>query len=80
MQINLHESRMSLSELVKRALAGEEVIIGSNEGAPVVKLVPYEKPTKKRRTLGGWEGKVWIADDFDDIPEEIAKAFGIDDK
>ncbi|MBI1929117.1 hypothetical protein HYR99_33330 [Candidatus Poribacteria bacterium] len=38
MQINLHESGMSLSELVKRPLAGEEVIIGSDEGEPVVKL------------------------------------------
>ena len=24
--------------------------------------------------------KVWIADDFDDIPEEIAEAFGVNDQ
>lgn len=28
------------------------------------------------RPLGGWEGRVWIADDFDDLPDDIAEAFG----
>ena len=79
MQINIHESNMNLSQLVERVIAGEEVVI-DKEGEPVAKLVPYNRAKKERRTLGGWEGKVWIADDFDDIPDEIAEAFGINDK
>lgn len=35
---------------------------------------------KQQRTLGGWEGQVWMADDFDAIPDEIAIAFGITEK
>jgi hypothetical protein len=27
------------------------------------------------RTPGGLEGQIWIADDFDELPEEIAAAF-----
>jgi hypothetical protein len=40
----------------------------------MAKLVAYEKP-KVPRLLGGWEGRVWIADDFDELPEDIAAAF-----
>ena len=80
MQINIQKSDSSLSQLVARAIAGEEVIIESEAGDPIARLVPYEKKQNTPRTLGGWEGKVWIADDFDDIPEEIVEAFGINDK
>ena len=34
-------------------------------GIPCAKLVPLPKPTGKRKP-GGWEGKIRIADDFDD--------------
>lgn len=40
-QINIHENEGRLSELVKQVVAGEEVIIGSAEGEPVAKLIPY---------------------------------------
>lgn len=39
MQINILESRNRLSQLVRRAQQGEEVII-ANRGVPVVKMVP----------------------------------------
>jgi hypothetical protein len=29
-----------------------------------------------RRTGGVWNGRVVIADDFDDLPDDIASAFG----
>ena len=40
-------------------------MIIANAGKPVVKLVPVEQPEKKIRQFGGWEGQVWMADDFD---------------
>ena len=54
---------------------GEEVIIGK-AGKPVAKLVPYTHATSPR-TLGAgqWKGKIWIADDFDELPEDILKLF-----
>lgn len=61
---SIHEAKTHLSKLIQKALAGEEVII-ANAGKPVVKLVPVEQPEKKIRQFGGWEGQVWMADDFD---------------
>jgi prevent-host-death family protein len=43
--VNMHEAKASLSRLVERALAGEEVIIGRN-GEPLIQLVPVVKPTE----------------------------------
>ena len=39
MQVNILEAKNRLSELIKSAQAGEEVVI-ANRGQPVVKLVP----------------------------------------
>ena len=61
---SIHEAKTHLSKLIQKALAGEEVII-ANAGKPVVKLVAVEEPEKKIRQFGGWEGQVWMADDFD---------------
>ncbi len=61
---SIHEAKTHLSKLIQKALAGEEVII-ANAGKPVVKLVPVEQPEKKIRQFGGWEGQVWMAEDFD---------------
>ena len=80
MQINLHESDSYLSQLIERVIAGEEIIIGSGAGEPVAKIVPYQQKRPPRRVLGVWKGKVKIADDFDEIPAEIAEAFGINNK
>ena len=80
MQINIHEFDPRLSRLVERAIAGEEIIF-DKEGKPVAQLIPYDElPTRKPRRGGQWKGKVWIADDFDELPEEIAEAFGMEDK
>lgn len=32
---------------------------------------------KKTRELGQWENQIWIADDFDEWPDDIAKDLGI---
>jgi prevent-host-death family protein len=39
MQVNIMEAKSQLSQLVKAALTGEEVIIASH-GQPQVKLIP----------------------------------------
>jgi prevent-host-death family protein len=66
---NMHQAKSSLSRLVAKALAGEEVIIARN-GKPAVKLVPAEQETKPR-VPGRYKGKIWIAPDcFDPMSEE----------
>ena len=72
---NVSEAKTQLSALIEKAMAGEEVIIG-RAGKPVVKLVRYQRSEEQRRP-GALKGKIKIADDFDELPEDIADAFGI---
>jgi prevent-host-death family protein len=72
-QVNIHEAKTHLSRLVQRAAAGEEIII-AKAGAPLAKLVAYERAVAPR-VPGAWKGRVWIADDFDEIDEEIQRLF-----
>ncbi|HEX9380788.1 MAG TPA: type II toxin-antitoxin system Phd/YefM family antitoxin [Gaiellaceae bacterium] len=75
--VNMHEAKTQLSKLVREAAAGEEIVI-AKAGDPVAKLVAYQKPSGPRKP-GGWEGRVWIAPDFDELPPDIAEAFGAGD-
>ncbi len=43
-------------------------------GKPLARLVPYREVLEPR-VPGGWEGRVRIADDFDELPDEVAAAF-----
>lgn len=70
---NIHEAKTHFSRLVERAMRGEEVVIGK-AGRPVARLVPYVED-RGPRIPGGWEGRVRISDDFDELPEEVAAAF-----
>ncbi len=67
--VNMHQAKSSLSRLVERALAGEEIVIARN-GEPLVKLVPVPK-TPKRRVPGRSKGRIWISPDFELSDEEI---------
>ena len=82
MQItNISEAKATLSKLVEKVLKGDEVIIGK-AGKPVAKLVPYDLESSPRQLgVGKWRGKIWMADDFDDLPEDIVQLFtGEEDK
>ena len=46
MKVNVLEAKNRLSQLIKRAQAGEEVII-ANRGEPVVRLVPVTKSAEE---------------------------------
>ncbi len=71
--VNMHQAKSSLSRLVERALAGEEVVIARN-GQPLVKLVPIAK-TRDPRVPGRGKGKIWISPDFEFTDEEITELF-----
>lgn len=67
--VNMHQAKSSLSRLVERVLAGEEIVI-ARKGEPLVKLVPLPKE-RKPRVPGRSKGKIWIAPDcFDPMTEE----------
>ena len=71
---NLYEAKTHLSRLVERAAAGEEIVI-AKAGRPLARLVPLPGPPEEPRQPGGWEGQVWIADDFDELPDDLLAAF-----
>lgn len=78
-RVGMHEAKTTLSKLVTLVEAGEEVVI-ERRGMPVARLVAVEKPKLTRAELHGiWKDKdIWMADDFDALPEGWAEAFGIE--
>ncbi len=70
---NVHQAKTHLSRLLERAERGEEIVIARG-GRPVAKLVPYRGRRTARR-LGRAKGKIWIAPDFDDTPEDVIRLF-----
>ena len=62
-QVNIHDAKTHLSKLLNKVKEGEEVVI-AKRNKPIAKLVPI-KSLKVKRKLGGAEGKIIIADDFD---------------
>ncbi len=83
-QVNVYEAKTQLSKLLEEVEGGGEVVIARN-GKPVARLVPLQR-SRPDRVPGGWEGKVWIADDFDDqggewgeMIEDLYRKLGADE-
>ena len=76
-QVNIAEAKAKLSELLNRALAGEEIVI-ARAGKPLARLTPIAE--LKRRKPGAWRG--WAADVSADVflepmdPEDLDAAEG----
>ena len=75
-EIGMHEAKTQLSKLVERVQAGEEIII-TRRGKPAARLVPERKGAGFASLAGSWNGRVRIADDFDELPEDLADALGM---
>ena len=74
-QVNIHEAKTNLSQLVEEAANGNEIII-AKAGRPVARLVGMDVDGTPR-PRGLLKGKIWIADDFDTpLPEEISSRYG----
>lgn len=63
-QVNVAEAKAKLSDLLERAVAGEDIVIARN-GRPRVRLVPVLVRTEPRKP-GALKGQIWMAPDFDD--------------
>ena len=60
--LNTHLAKTHLSRYLREVEKGKEFVI-ARSGQPIAKLIPFQVPLKKRR-LGGWRGKIWMAPDF----------------
>ena len=74
MEVNIHEAKTHLSQLLSRAVLGEDIVI-AKAGKPLVRLVPIEEPLQER-ILGQDEGLFTVPEDFNDpLPENFLSAF-----
>ena len=72
---NISQAKSELSALIEEVEKGSEVIL-TKGGKPVAKLVAYHGLAGPRRP-GCMEGEIWIAPDFDALPDDMAEAFGM---
>ena len=71
--INVQEAKTHLSRLIDSAAAGEDIILGKH-GKPLVRLSSFAV-SKEPRRLGGREGEIRLASDFNDEDERINALF-----
>ena len=75
-QVNIHEAKSQLSRLLEDVEGGERIVI-ARAGEPVAVLVPYRAAARRRR-LGLFAGEATMHADFDELPADIAAAFGME--
>ena len=69
----MHEAKTTLSDLLRRVAAGEEVTI-TRSGRPVAMIVPA--PRSGPRVLGADRGLFDVPADFDaPLPDDVVGAF-----
>jgi prevent-host-death family protein len=72
-QFNIADAKSHFSELVKKALTGEDVVI-ARDNKPILRLVPVKKVTGQGRNPGSAKGKIlYIAPDFDEPLTDFAE-------
>ena len=72
--VNTHEAKSRLSELIREAEQGHDVIVARN-GQPVAKIIAWP-PAHPERRAGAWAGRVRIDDDIVGPDPDIAATFG----
>ena len=72
---NISEAKSSLSQLIKIVQETQEPIIIGKAGKPVAVLNAYVEENSPRKLGGSWEGKVHIADDFDQMDDTTMESF-----
>jgi prevent-host-death family protein len=66
-EVNVHEAKTHLSQLLRRVAAGEEIVI-ARSGAPIARLVPVKR--QRERVFGADRGRVEMTQDFDAPPHD----------
>ncbi len=75
--ITLSEAKAKFSEVVEKVMAGEAITI-TKMGKPAVELKPAVK-NQKASLFGCMKGQIIVHGDFNEWPEEEARALGIID-
>ena len=70
-QVNVHEAKTTLSQLLEKAHAGEEVIV-AKAGKPYARLVPLATPAER---VPGRYAEPVPAEFFEPLPDEELEAW-----
>ncbi|MGH3824679.1 MAG: type II toxin-antitoxin system Phd/YefM family antitoxin [Pseudonocardiaceae bacterium] len=71
--VGVHEAKTTLSQLLRRVAAGEEITI-TRGGDPVARLVPVQR--QPPRVLGQDRGLFEVPDDFNSpLPDDLLAEF-----
>ncbi len=62
--VTIYQAKTNLSKIIQDVINGEEVVIAKGK-IPVVKLVLLDSVKNAVRKLGGLQGQIKMADDFD---------------
>jgi prevent-host-death family protein len=75
--VGMHEAKTRLSDLVRRAQDGEDVII-ERRGKPVARLVAVRLQRSFADARDRYPAsELHVTEDFDELPDDIAHAFGM---
>ena len=69
----MHEAKTHLSRLLERVENGEEIVVARGR-RPIARLVPFRE-RREPRVPGLWRGRVRIARDFDQTPDDLLDLF-----
>ncbi len=73
MEITIQKAKNSLSELIRRAQEGEEIIL-MQDHHPAAKLVAIHEPEQPPNPVGMFKGDlIYMAEDFNDTPDDFAE-------
>ncbi|MPY91676.1 MAG: type II toxin-antitoxin system prevent-host-death family antitoxin [Acidimicrobiia bacterium] len=71
--VNTQEAKSRLSDLIRKAEAGDDVILARN-GRPVAKIIPWPESRPARRS-GAWAGRVEDRSDVVGPDDEVNALF-----
>jgi len=60
--VTIHTAKSTLSKLVKRVEAGEEIILARGQ-VPIAKIVPLQ-PASNKRQFGAFRGMITVGPEF----------------
>jgi prevent-host-death family protein len=74
--VTIHEAKTQFSKLVRRAEAGEEIVVRRGR-QPVARIMPLERKRGGVTGRGSMKGKIWMVSDEEmkKVDEEIEQMF-----
>jgi prevent-host-death family protein len=74
--VTIHEAKTHFSKLVRRAEAGEEIVVRRGND-PVARIAPLERKHSGVTGRGSMKGEIWMVSDEEmkKVDEEIADMF-----